>query len=322
MNKNIIEQFELLTNQIKTEIDLSSKKDQLKNMFRLASIQKVIKLLEKYNKKIVSSEQLKGIKGIGKKSLKRIDEILKTGKLNEIKITEDIDKYLKIINELENIFGINRKTAYKLFKEHNITSINDLKEKYEKGEIKLSEQIVKGMFYFDKIKENIPRDEITKLIPILTNATIEIDPQLFMTICGSYRREKETSNDIDIILCHTQNKKYLTTYIKLLKEKNIIVDSLTSDDVETKYMGILKTLDGILRRVDIRFIPLESYYYAILYFTGGKDFNRQMRKVAISMGYVLNEYGLYTEDGGTHVVKSEKDIFDILNMDYIQPKER
>ena len=53
-----------------------------------------------------------------------------------------------------------------------------------------------------------------------------------------------------------------------------------------------------------------------------------MRQVAKSLGYKLNEYGLFKEkkDGTYSVnpvkVKTEKDIFKKLKLDYIEPHER
>jgi DNA polymerase/3'-5' exonuclease PolX len=87
-------------------------------------------------------------------------------------------------------------------------------------------------------------------------------------------------------------------------------------------MGIFK-FEGIIGRIDIRFMPYESFYFAYLYFTGGVDLNRNMRLVAITHGYKLNEYGLY-KDGSSKsiIVESEKEIFDILGLNYLQPKDR
>jgi DNA polymerase/3'-5' exonuclease PolX len=88
-------------------------------------------------------------------------------------------------------------------------------------------------------------------------------------------------------------------------------------------MGICKLGDdGLLRRIDVRYMPYNSYYSAILYFTGSKDFNRKMRQIAISMGYKLNEYGLYDENGKPFTINSEKEIFDILGMEYLIPSKR
>ena len=74
------------------------------------------------NKKALYAEvyehykELKEMKGIGKGTIDRINEIIKTGKLKEIKITNENSGYLKTIEEMEKIFGIGRKTAYELFK--------------------------------------------------------------------------------------------------------------------------------------------------------------------------------------------------------------
>ena len=300
-------------------------------MYRLRSTTKVIKQLEKYGKEIKSSEQLKGIEGIGKHSLQRIDEILKTEKLSEIKIDENTDKYLKFIAELEEVFGIGRKKAYDLFKNHNITSIKELKEKFKKEEIQLPDNIIKGLKYVDKIKGNIPRKDIDQLSEILVDTTMEISPKLFGITCGSYRRQKQTSNDIDFIIVHSDletkdditkhSKNYLEIFISKLKQKKIIVDSLTGENVQTKYMGICK-LNGVLRRIDIRYISNESYYSAILYFTGSKDNNTKMRQIALTMDYTLNEYGVYDENNKMIPVNSEKEIFRLLGMEYLSPEKR
>jgi DNA polymerase/3'-5' exonuclease PolX len=331
--ENIISQFKLFLKQIQFDIDFSSQnsKQKMINMYRLRSVAKVIKQLEKYPKEITDVNQLKNIEGIGKNSLKRIEEILKTGKLSEVKITKETDKYLKFLDELTEVINIGRKKAYDLFKNYNIKSIKELKEKYENGEIELPDNIVKGLNYVDKIKENIPREDIEKLEQILVNTTMEIDPKLYGIVCGSYRRMKATSNDIDFIIVHSDlktkkdiekcKKNYLEIFIEKLKKKSIIVDSLTSESVPTKYMGICN-LNNVLRRIDIRFMPYESYYSAILYFTGSKDLNTKMRHIALTMDYTLNEYGLYDEKENLIPTFSEKEIFEHLGMEYLSPEKR
>lgn len=331
-NENIINQFKLLLKQIQFETDfLSNEKERKHNMFRIKAVTKVIKQLEKYKENITSSTQLKNIEGIGKKSIDRVDEILKTGKLSEIKITGDTEKYLKFIEKLEEVINIGRRKAYFLFKNHNIKSIDELKKKYENGEIELPANIVKGLEYVDKIKEKIPHEDIVELEEILIDTTLEISPKLHGIVCGSYRRNKPSSNDIDFILVHSDlrtkkdieksKKNYLELFIQKLKEKNIIVDSLTAEDVPTKYMGICK-LKSILRRIDIRFMPFDSYYTAILYFTGSKDTNTKMRQLALTMNYMLNEYGLYDEKNNSIPISSEKEVFEILGMEYLTPDKR
>jgi DNA polymerase/3'-5' exonuclease PolX len=86
-------------------------------------------------------------------------------------------------------------------------------------------------------------------------------------------------------------------------------------------MGLAKYLDNPIRRLDIRLVPLESFFTAYLYFTGSYEFNERMRGIAKRQGYKLNEYGLY-KDSKKIQIYSEQDVFDILGMKYLSPNER
>jgi DNA polymerase beta len=329
----ILNEFKRLQEQIMFDIDNTSGKTKLINQYRLKSITTAIKSIEKYNKnkfKLSDLNELIKIKGVGEGTIKRIKEIIETGKLKEIKITKDDKIYLKMIEELEDIYGIGRITAYKLFKEYKIKSIDELIKKVDSGEIKVSDNIKIGLKYVNKLDTKIPRTEIDEFREYILDILLKIDLKLFGTICGSYRRLKETSGDVDLIIVHTDYKKlndkikinYIDLFVKYLIKEKIIIESLTKTDVKTKYMGIFKWKNSKPRRIDIRFIPYESYYSAILYFTGSKDFNKNMRLNAIAQNYTLNEYGLYDENNKIIEVSSEKEIFDILGMEYITPDKR
>jgi DNA polymerase/3'-5' exonuclease PolX len=332
----IINEFKKLQQQIMFDIDNTTGLIKLKNQYRLKSITVTVKALEKYPKNKITNKDLPDIfkiKGIGEGTIKRIKEILETGKLSEIKITESDKQYLKMIEELEEIYGIGRITAYKLFKEYKITSIDELIDKINKKEIVVPENIMKGIKYVRQLDTKIPRKEIDEINEFLLDVMYEIDIRLFGTTCGSYRRQKDTSGDVDFIIIHhdyktdkdlTKNNEinYLDIVVQKLIEKKFIIDSLTKTDVKTKYMGIFKWKNSKPRRIDIRIFPTESYYSAILYFTGSKDFNRQMRLNAIAHNYILNEYGLYNEKGKMFKIETEKDIFDLLGMEYITPDKR
>jgi DNA polymerase beta len=329
----ILNEFKKLQEQIIFDIDNTTGKIKLINQYRLKSITTAIKSIEKYNKnqiKLSDIDELIKIKGVGKGTIRRIIEIIETGKLNEIKITKDDKIYLKMIEDLEDIYGIGRITAYKLFKQYKIKSIDEFIKRVNSKEISVSDNIKIGLKYVNKLDTNIPRYEIDVFKEYILNILLEIDPKLFGTVCGSYRRLKETSGDVDLIIVHTDYKhlndkiklNYIDIFITHLIKNNIIIESLTKTNVKTKYMGIFKWKNSKPRRIDVRFIPYESYYSAILYFTGSKDFNKNMRLNAIAQNYTLNEYGLFDENNKLIKVNSEKDIFDILGMEYITPDKR
>ena len=324
INHKMIDEFTKLKNHIRLEFDTSkTKQDKLKHSFRLKALEKVLKIIASIKYEITSSEQLKDMKDIGKNTLERIDEILKYGRLDEIKDSGINDqKYLKYIDKLMDIHGIGEKTALILYKEHKVKSVEDLKQIYESGKIVLPESVIKGLKYYGVAKEAIPRENITEINEYFQKKLKEIDDKLSGTICGSYRRMKQTSGDIDMLITHSKSKKsHLSIFIETLKNDGFIIDSLTSEDVTTKYMGYCQYKNEIYR-IDIRYVPYESYPTALLYFTGSKDFNTNMRRLAIALGYMLNEYHLLDENNKPMKVTSEQDVFDILGMEYVTPDKR
>lgn len=334
-NSKIIEEFNKLVEQIKFDIDHApSKSESMTNHFRLRQIINVINIIKKYPNEIKSGDQLKDIKGVGKGTVTRIDEILKNGFLSEIKIEKREQKYLKQIDELTQIFGIGRNTAYDLIVKDNIKSIAQLKKAFNDGIIELPHHIVLGLKYHNVYQQLIPRSEVTDIDNYLTNIIINIDKNLTHVICGSYRRGKDTSNDIDVLLVHNkintniqlqQNKNYLKIVVDKLRDDGFILDDIDKN-YEVKYMGFCKLNKNPVRRIDIMYTPYNSYYTALVHFTGSGEFNRKIRELAIELGYTLSQLGLYVEKDGKKVkripVVSEKDLFDKLGLEYIPPQQR
>lgn len=340
-NTKIINEFEKLLDQLKIEFDkIIDRKEKNIYTFKIRSVQNIIRIIKSYPTKIKKGEELKDIKGVGKGTIARINEILETGKLSEIKTKKGEKKYLKQIDELSTIIGIGRKKAYELITKYNIKSIPQLKKAFKNKKIELPHQVKMGIKYHNVFKENIPRKEIFEVDKYLANKLLDIDPNLFGIVCGSYRRLKSHSNDIDMLITHPDvktkkdidtHKNYLIEFINVLKKDKFLVDDMTDKDYKNKYMGFsqlkINNKKYPIRRIDIRYIPYRSYYTALLYFTGSGEFNRKMRTIAEDLGYKLNEYGLYKINPKTNKFKrmhinSEKDVFDILNMEYLPPKNR
>jgi DNA polymerase/3'-5' exonuclease PolX len=123
MNSQIISEFEKLVSKYKSEKDTSA-------TFRVKQLKNVIIILTKYEDQITLDNyiKLKELSGIGDGSIKRIKEILETGKLLELD-NYNSDKEVHI-NELEEVIGIGRVKAMEFY-EKGITSIKLLKEKIE-----------------------------------------------------------------------------------------------------------------------------------------------------------------------------------------------
>lgn len=332
MNQILIREFKRLIEHLKNTI-----KTDPQNIFRIKQNKNVITILENINFKIKKANDLKDIRGIGKGTLDRINEIIKNGFLKEITTHSDVPA--EIVEELTHIIGIGDKKAKELIEKYKIKSVADLIDKYNKKKIKVNDKIALGIKYFDLIKENIPRKEVTQIVKLLKIAAKIIDTDLKVVAAGSYRRGKDHSNDVDILLFHPDIEtmkdldkskiNYLSELVSLLSEpikfnldKPFLIDNLT-DNGHTKYMGFCQYNNKIIRRLDIRYMPCESYYSALLYFTGPGGFNQHMRSHAKKRGYLINEYGIY-EVGKKKAIKidSEKDIFDLIGMEYLPPNKR
>ena len=348
MNQQLIQQFERLIAFIKEESDeFQRNKDTKKvivNQFRIKQLSVVLAILKKYPKELTidNYKELTEISGIGKGSLERIDEILKTGTLKELGSFVDVkrDKRAAIEN-LEEIIGVGKAKALEFYEE-GITSVEILKEKIKNKEIDVNDKILLGLKYYGKYKMNIPRPEMDEYYKMLQHLVKKINKSLnldskneyIIELCGSYRREKQFSNDIDVLISKkdtTSNNKqnHLERFVNKLKnpmsrnnDKPLLIDSMTDKKIKTKYMGFSKLLDHPPRRIDIRFVSYDSYPTALLYFTGSKEINTKMREIAKKKGYKLSEYGLFDKDGKPFKVNSERDIFHKLDMEYLPPSLR
>ena len=337
MNQIIIDQFKLLIDQVNNEfIDAKERKDTkeiTKHQFRLQSLKKSLQVIKKLDFEIKKSSDVANIPGIGKGTLIRIDEILQTGRLEEIKKTTKNDTLVSI-NELKRIHGIGDEKARILVTKFGIKSIAELKVAYNKKLIDLDNTTKLGLKYYDLLSTDIPRAEMIKTEKYLLNVASKVDNNLLLTVCGSYRRGRPSSGDIDVLLAHpdlkTERKMlndehhYFNSFIDKLVDDKFLLDHLT-EKYSIKYMGFSKLKSFPVRRIDIRFIPYESLHSAMLYFTGPRDLNIMMRREAIKRDMILNEYGLFKEKDGklTSVkISSEEDIFKKLGMDYMTPEER
>jgi len=340
INYNLINIFEELIKYIEIErnyyINNNDMKNALINKFRISKLKNTLKIIKSFKTQIKSNDELKNIKGIGKGSLQKIQEIIDSGKLIElndyIKRFKKQVKIQKIIDELTTIIGIGPTIAYKLINDYDIKSIDDLKKRVESGEIQVNDKLKLGLKYIGKFQGNIPRNEIQQIETYLFSFMKKYDffDSIF-TICGSYRRELPFSSDIDILLTNINviddidhdNSNILMKFIINLKKEKFIIDDITSETSKTKYMGFCKYKNKPIRRIDIRFVPYISYYTALLYFTGSYTLNEIMRNKAKKLGYKLSEYGLFKLSTNELIyTNSELEIFDLLDMKYLKPNER
>ena len=297
--------------------------------FKSIALSKALNKLRSYDGEIESGKQaMNDVEGIGKGISKRIDEIISTGTLKELKTNSETSIEKDAMEELLSITGIGP-TRAKQYISDGITTVALLKEKVNNGEISITHHIKVGLDYYDDFTNKIPRKEITEMKKILQKEIKGVDKDIIFEICGSYRRGLKESGDIDLLISHPKyinnisEQKFLLKLVNRLKKINFIIASLTSTGAK-KYMGVCEIDSSPFgRRIDIRCVNYSAYYTGLLYFTGSKNFNILVRKKALEYGYSLNEYSLTNKETKENVIlHSEEELFNLLEMDYVKPTNR
>lgn len=289
--------------------------------FSALAYDKAITAIKKLDK-VTSLKDVESSAGVGKKIKEKVQEIIESGQLKAAeKAKEELP--IELYQNLLNVYGIGPAKAKDLIIKDKIKSIEELETRKEL----LNEVQKKGLKYYKDILLRIPRSEMEEHEKVIMS---NIGTPVEAIIVGSYRREAPTSGDIDVLIkvpesyTKKQEKEFLDTYIKTLKDKKYLVEILALGD--KKCMGVVKLHeDSVARRIDFLITPEREYPYAVLYFTGSDSFNVAFRKYALTKGYTLNEHSMKETTGDKKAVegiKEEKGIFKFLGLKYQKPKNR
>ena len=301
-----------------------------KEPFKVKAYEKVIGSIELLDKNIESLEDIKLLKGVGKKIEDKIIEFLNTGSITEVVGVLNDPRYI-LGNKLKGIYGVGPAKIAEL-----MTKIEDFEELKEHPELLNDKQKI-GLKYYDDMNLRIPMAEgkqhlkvVGKILNNLYSDGIEFE------FVGSFRRKNKDMGDIDILI---KNRKglVLKDIIKQLEDKSYIIEKLAQGN--NKFMGICRLSPELpARRIDILIAEPSYYYFALLYFTGSYNFNIYMRKIALTKGLSLSEYGFKPANAAgagaagvatnkniidtSDTINSEEDIFKYLGMTYVEPHRR
>ena len=286
------------------------------NHFKEKAYDKAINIIELFDKNL-TMENIKELKGIGEKNMEKIKEFITTNKIQKVIEIENDPKYI-LYKNLPKIYGIGPAKIKEIK-----SKIHKFEDLYLDENKKLfnSKQLI-GLKYFNDLEKRIPYSEGTKHNEIITNTIKKIDDKIEFDMVGSFRRKSTDMGDIDILIKDTGNIK-LNDIINKLIENNYIIETLANG--KKKFMGICKIDNLPARRIDILLTNEKHYYYTLLYFTGSYTFNIEMRRKALEKGLSLSEYGytdMKTKKLLEYDIKSEKDIFDIIELKYVKPENR
>ena len=327
---NITACFEKLMTQRQHEAQYNT------HSFRIRALKYIIHdlhQLKEQHLEVHSIDLFKDRKGYGKKTIRRIQEILKTGTLQELDDTAIQTPEQIQIQKWTTVSGIGQMKAKKLVaKGYHVEATRQLyhQKKENIQPLKLTHAQTLGIKHYDDLQHKIPREHISEFEKMLHIAYKQKHIPCKIVICGSYRRGKEFSGDIDVLLSRydwdkpsiAQHTLYTVTQY-LLNNGYLIDHMINPKTCKTKYMGYIK-LPWYERvcRIDIRAVLFIQFIPALLYFTGSKEENVRIRKLAKQKNYKLNEYELIDGCNKSIHLSSEKELYELLNEPYKPPEDR
>ncbi|MDI6820860.1 MAG: DNA polymerase/3'-5' exonuclease PolX [Patescibacteria group bacterium] len=260
---------------------------------------------------------LQEIPGVGASIAEKIEELIKTDHLSyyeKLKEKKPID-----LSSFNGIEGLGSKSILKLYKELGIKNLNDLEKAVKRGDIrklegfgeKSEENILRGIEFVKRSGGRFVLGFIMPQVRVIEERLKKLKEVEKIVVAGSVRRRKETIGDVDILVI-SKNSKPIMDYFVGMKE---VARVYARGDTKSA----IKLQSGL--DVDLRVVAEKSFGAALNYFTGSKDHNIELRKIAREKGLKLSEYGLFK--GKKQVAgKDEEELYRALGMEYIEPEMR
>jgi DNA polymerase (family 10) len=272
---------------------------------------------------IYSKEGLDGlikIPSVGKAIASKIEEYITTGK---IQYFEQLKSKTPInIEEFYRLEGIGPKTIKALYNSLKITSIYELERAASEGKVQTipgfsqrkEKAILKRIQLFRKA---IGRYLIGDIYPLVKEIEVRLSNVRGVKkaiAAGSFRRMKETVGDIDYIVASSTPQIVIDFFVKMPE-----VNEVLSTGASKIFVRLNNGMDA-----DLLVVPEESFGSALQYFTGSKEHDVAMRKVALANGFRLNEWGVFDNNSKKKVVagSTEEEVYHALGLDWIPPEMR
>ena len=292
------------------------------NSFRVLGTRKVARIIEDLPedvKTLQDQNRLEQTPGIGKSTVDKISEFLRTGHISEFE--ELAGRVPAGVLEMLAISSVGVKTAHQLWKEAGITSVAELKKHLVEGTMpklkgfgeKKQLKIRQNMEFMEEAGKRIGIGWALPLAEAYCDTVAKVTGVSQVQYCGSLRRGKETIGDIDILVCSEAEAVPTITAAILAHEQT----QQTIGAGETKIS--IRTRAGL--QVDFRIVAAQHWGAALQYFTGSKEHNVRLRELAIKRGLKLNEWGLF-RDQQSVAGENEPGIYTALELAWLPPEMR
>ena len=260
---------------------------------------------------------LEKVPSIGRGIAFKVEEYLKTGRIKEY---EKLKKRFPIdLSKIIAVEGMGVRKAKILYQKLKVKNLKDLEKAARAGRIrglegfglKTEQNILEGINFLKKSKGRFLLGEIMLTVKEIIKKLEELKEVEKVNVAGSVRRMKETVGDIDILAISKKPKEVMAFFVSLPGVVKVWGKGLTKSSIR---------MEGGLD-VDLRVIQKKSYGSAMQYFTGSKEHNIATRKIAMSKGLKLSEYGVF-KNSEMIAGKTEEEVYKAIGLSWTPPEMR
>ncbi len=293
-------------------------------VFKVRAYQNAARALETFTgnlNQLAQEGRLGEIAGVGKAIAEKLTILMSTGTLpyyEELKA-----EFPPGLFEMFELQGIGPKKIKALWETLGITTIELLEAAAKDGRVaglagfgkKTADNILAAIEIRRKHSGRFRLGDIAHDAETMLEALRGLPEVSRVSMCGSYRRRRETIGDIDYLVSTKSPVEVSEFFVKHPMVESVIAHGATKSSVRLK-CGI---------QADLRVVKEAEYPFALNYFTGSKEHNIIMRQRAIARGWTLNEYRLGRLENAKMEpppIHEEADLYRALGLDYVEPELR
>jgi DNA polymerase (family X) len=257
------------------------------------------------------------IPSIGKAIASKVEQFIKEARITQL---EELKKKFPIkTSELQGVEGLGPKTIRLLYDSLKITDLDGLERYAAEGKLRAvpgfterkEKDILKRIEFFRRGKGRRIIGEVYPLVKQIESRLSKVNGVTQAAAAGSVRRMRETIGDIDYLVSSDKPEVVLDFFVNMPE-----VDEVIAKGPAKAFVKLTGGLDA-----DLLVVPEFSWGSALQYFTGSKEHSVELRKIAISKGLRLNEWGVY--EGQKKIAgKTEDQVYNILGLQWIPPEMR
>ena len=303
--------------------DLLTMAEGSKQAFRVRAYEKAVAAIQALpgSAAEMTQTELVAVPGVGKSTAAKIREYVDTGEI--ARVNELRKRFPAQLMEMTRIPGLGPKTVVLLRDELGIESVDQLTEAIAADEVqgvpglgRKSQEKIAAAIERLGLHGKDRRTPIAEALPIARDLVASLESLREVSrvqYCGSLRRFRETIADIDIVAASSKPEAVMAAFVDM----PIVAEIIGRGDTKTSVL----TAAGL--QIDLRVVKASQFGSAILYFTGSKQHNIELRQRAIDRGLLLNEYGLEDGESGKVVAaKTENAVYRALELPFIPPEMR